>query len=276
MLLLALTGCLEEGIDGCPDNIRLTFLHGDSSERFDREIGNDVQLFLYQDDHLYSATRIPYEQIKGGKEFIMKKEVTGDMDIVAWAVPTGEENVEELPGLEKSATRSGQNIIMDIENGYHKSLGHLYLGTVEYKDTDITKESVFNVSMINSICQFTATMNPDESVKADNGIWTLQVTGIKSEMDLDLHPQGEDATVLAEMFLDSQTEILKTNMHGLLPSADDQYIAVNGYLDGELAFTVKTQHQAKPGEVIHLQVIRKSVVLSVNGWDIYDLVVDWM
>ncbi|MCD8260498.1 MAG: hypothetical protein LUD15_02565 [Bacteroides sp.] len=88
LLLLALglvgfSSCVKEEYEECPGYLRFTFVHEGSTQEYDGKIGNDVYLRIYKDNVLYSAGRIPYDKIKGGKEYLVQKEFTGEVDVVA-------------------------------------------------------------------------------------------------------------------------------------------------------------------------------------------------
>ncbi|MCC8153465.1 MAG: FimB/Mfa2 family fimbrial subunit [Tannerellaceae bacterium] len=281
ILALTFTSCLKEGNDGCPDYISLSFQSTKSGKTYDEVIGNDVHLRIYKDNVLHSAGIIPYEEIKGGKECRIRKEVTGDMDIIAWAIPAGEEFVGEIPEPAEDNSKRGEMLVMQAnsrsESDTYSSMGHLYLGTFNYYDTDISEAVRVDLPMQSCICQFTATLqgNPDIYTSGqEEKVW-FEIYGTKSGMDLDFNPQGGDAIIPVDLH-EYEDGILRTDMHGLLPSEDEQYISVKAYKGETHVFTVYTEYQSRPGDIIHIDVFSKSVTVYVNDWRIIDAPVDWI
>ncbi|MCC8155336.1 MAG: FimB/Mfa2 family fimbrial subunit [Tannerellaceae bacterium] len=279
ILALVCASCLKEGIDGCPDYMSLSFQYNKSGKNYDEAIGNDIHLRIYKDNVLHSSGVISYEDIKGGKEYRIRKEVTGDMDIIAWAVPAGEEFIGEIPEPAPDKSKKGEMLMMQSTSrgGNFESMGYLYLGTYNYYDTDITEGVRIEVPMMDCICQFTATLqgNPDIYTSDQKEPVWFEIHGTKSGMDLEFNPLGDDAVVPAELNED-ENGILRTQMHGLLPSDEGQLISVKAYKGDTHIFTVHTDHQSRPGDIIHLDVYGTTVVLYINDWRIMDASVDWM
>ncbi|MCD7935801.1 MAG: FimB/Mfa2 family fimbrial subunit [Tannerellaceae bacterium] len=278
--LLALTGCLEEGAGGCPSYLRLTFLHDRSAEEFDRVIGNDIHLLLYNNDVLESVRVIPYEVIAGGKDYLIRKEYTGTIDIVAFASPVSEPVVEPLPeygGLDK---KSESTIQMRSASQAHEyqSMGSIYLGVESYEEKDITRETVCPVSLINCISKVSVSVYAgDEFLLSDSSAPPrIELSGCKSNMNLDFEPGGDDVTIPAGLEYNSEKGCFESGVQGMLPSAADQYLTVQGYRGDTPLFVVRTDLQARPGAVIHIEIYRKTVVIEVDGWRIYDAIVEWL
>ncbi|MCD8041700.1 MAG: FimB/Mfa2 family fimbrial subunit [Tannerellaceae bacterium] len=271
IMILALTSCIYVD-EECPGYMKFTFQYDGTSEGYDETIGNDIHLRIYKDDVLYSTGIIPYENIKKGKEHRIRKDMTGEIDIVAWAVPTQEEFVGEIPTPSANQSKTDEVLAMKTSTRtttYHESMGELYLGTFTHQEDNILTDTEYAISMGDCISQFTAAIhNMPELYTAgqEETVW-LMVHGTKSEMDIQFNPQGEDAAVRTE-FIEYTEGIIKTDRHGLLPSAKDQYIKVDIYKGDEFRGTIKTQIQSIPGGRIHLDIYRSVVTISVDSWRI--------
>jgi len=280
IVLIALTGCLEEGIDGCPSYLRLTFLHDNSAEEFDRIIGNDIHLMIYKDDVLESIRIIPYEEIADGREHRIRKTVSGTIDVVAWASPVSDPNVEPLP--EYSVWDKKSSAVLQAKPATrareYLSMGSIYLGVETFQDNDITREVVCPVSLINCISKVTVSVFSDEGFGGENAEENMRIelSGSKNGMDLNFQPIGEDAMISASLEYNDVKGCFESGQQGLLPSADDQYLTVHGYRGETLSFIVRTDLQARPGSVFNIEIYRKTVMIEVDGWRIYDAVVEWL
>jgi len=127
--ILTLTACLQEGIEGCPDYIRLTFVYEKAGKGYDEVIGNDVHLRLYKDGIIFLDRIIPYGEIAGEKEYVIKKQVTGEIDVVAWAVPAKEEFVASIPEVPQSGSKFQEKVTIQprTRSRMYQSMGHLFL-----------------------------------------------------------------------------------------------------------------------------------------------------
>jgi len=129
------------------------------------------------------------------------------------------------------------------------------------------------------IAQFTATLHalPDSDVQEmdPQDLW-FDLYGTKAEMDIHFKPVGEDAIIQIPFIGRDEKGALQTAMHGLLPSEQEEYLTVKAYKKGVHLFTLTTQHQSSPGDIIHIDVYSKHVILQINDWRVMDASVEWI
>ncbi|MCC8142898.1 MAG: FimB/Mfa2 family fimbrial subunit [Tannerellaceae bacterium] len=276
LAILVLTSCIRDKVEDCPaaGYMVFTFHHEANEENYDEAIGNDVHLRIYRNNKLHSAGIIPYSQIKDGKEYRIKKEVTGEIDVVAWAALANEDFVAEIPAPSEDEMITGELLTMSpiTRATVYSSIGQLYLGTFTHEEEDLTAETAFPVNMNDCIAQFTATIHnvPEYYEPGQTETVWLEIEGTKSQMDIRFTPKGEDAIVMVEFTEIENNEILKTSKHGLLPSAQDQYLAVRVYRGDELQGTIYTEIQSRPGDRIHLDISRTTIQITVNDWRVFE------
>jgi len=282
VLLTALlcTSCLKDEVSDCTGYIRLSFLYDESVEGFDNQIGNDVHLRIYRNNILQSVGVIPYASISGGQEYLIRKEVTGEIDIVAWAIPSNEDFVGEIPSVSEDRSKTGELLTMSptTRGSLYRSTGLLYLGTMTHEETSLTGESAYRVGMRDCIAQFTAAIHnvPEYFMPGhEESVW-LVVEGTKSEMDIDFNPRGEDAEVYAEFTELAENHVIRTDRQGLLPSGEDQYLVVRIYRGEDYLGRIVTDIQSRPGDVIHLDIYRDRVTIQVNDWRVFEDTNSWL
>ncbi|MCC8134834.1 MAG: FimB/Mfa2 family fimbrial subunit [Tannerellaceae bacterium] len=274
VLAVTFTSCIKDEVNDCTGYLRLSFLYDGTAEGYDERIGNDIHLRIYRNNILHSAGIIPYERIAGGQEYLVRKEVTGEIDIVAWAIPSGEDWVGEIPTIAEDYSKTGELLQMQPRSrslSYH-SIGLLYLGTMTHDETNLTEETAYPVLMNDCVAQFTAAIHhvPDHYIPGqEKNIW-LTVHGTKSAMDIDFTPLGEDAIVYAAFTEKEEDGVIRTTRQGLLPSAEDQYLAVDIYRGDEYQGRIETDIQARPGDFIHLDIYRDRVTIYVNDWRVFE------
>ncbi len=278
LIAWTLTGCLDEGMDGCPSVISMSFTHNDSTQEFDDKIGNDIHLQIYKDDILFSAIVVPFEEVKGGRELEIRKEFIGDVDIVAWAVPSVSSMPGQIPDYLEGESKSNKILQLSgaTKSSNFEAMGDLFLGTVSYHDTDISRQTSYKVNFLNCICQFSVSVYDSELFQPGGETPAIEIYGSKSEMNLDFDPLGQDAIITAGMTYDETNKALRTGKQGLLPSAEDQYLSFTAFKGDTPVFTVETNHQSKPGSVIEVEIIRGGVILTVDGWRVFDAEINWL
>jgi len=272
-MILTLTSCLQEGSNGCPDFIRITFVHEGTTKGYDEVIGNDVDLRIYKNNIFYSRQIIPYEEIKGGNEYLIKKEFTGEVDIIAWAIPTREQLVGTIPDVPES----GEKIAQRVTN---RSIGHLYLGKVEYQDNDISQQVKVKLPMNDCIARFTAAFHTKtEELESEhpNAPTRIDIHGTTTEMDINFTPTGEEAVINVPFVEKDKNGVLRTAKHALLPAAtENTFLTIKAYKEDIHLFTITTNHIAQPGDNIHVDIYSKHVNILINDWRIFDQPIEWI
>lgn len=270
MLMLACTACLKEGDDGCPAYLSLSFAHNNSTREFDSEIGNDVYLHIYGDDIYHGTKFVPYSSIKGGREIQLRKEWSGEMDLVAWAIPSGSMDHGLIPGCDDGERKSAKVVGLNVKSGsVCHPMGDLFLGTIRDTDPQDVGGS-YRVSLTNCVCRVKVTVNGathffgSDPATADA---TLEIEGSKSQMTLDLTPCGDDAIVEGELTHKPSENSLTSDVMGLLPSADNQFLVVTAYRNGTPVFKVDTGEKSVPGATVNIEInMGVEAIIYVNGW----------
>lgn len=264
----------------CAGYMCFTFLHDESAEGYDEEIAGDVHLRIYQDNVLYDSGIVSYAEIRGGREYRVRKEVTGEIDIVAWAVPSLSEFTEKIPEVSEDKERTGELLVMEpaTRQGTYRSLGSLYLGTFTHDETSLTTETKYPISMKSCVAKFTATIhNVSELYEPgqQEEIYII-IHGSKAEMDVDLTPKGEDAPVAADFTEVLAPGIIKTKEHGLLPTAEGEYLSIEAYRDEEYHGRMTTDIRVRAGDIVHIDIYRHTVSVYINDWRVSEESIEWI
>jgi len=252
-----------------------TFHHEANREDYDAAIGNDIHLRIYKNNYLNFAGIIPYDRIEGGKEYRLLKEATGEIDVVAWAVPANEDHIIDIPTPSQDESITGELLtVQPITRAIaYNSVGRLYLGTSTYEENDLASETKVPVLMNNCVAQFSATIHnvPEYYEPGQTETVWLEIAGTKSQMDIHFTPKGDDAVIMAEFTEKDDNGILNTNKHSLLPSADDQFLEVKVYRGDEYQGMIYTDIQSRPGDIIHLDIYRNTITITVNDWRVFEI-----
>lgn len=271
IVALLFTGCIAENMDDCGGVLNLTFSHGNSTEEFDHIIGNDVRVYLYKEDKLHQVVEVPYEKIKGGQKYRIRKTFSGKMDIAAWAIPQNGKP-EMIPDKEEHAFFS-TSTLKHREQTYADQLSvcepldDLFLGVVSAQDESLSTESNYLISMRNTVCKVNvfAESTLFESVEA-KGDPLIHLGGCSRGATLALKPFGEEVCIKTGFNEVDKEGLISTNPIGLMPSCENKTISVTAFKGNTELFRINTEEFSEPGKEITIIIKGMTAEIKVNGW----------
>jgi hypothetical protein len=291
----ALSGCIKEDT-WCPTMyvsfaLQDDFLKGD----FDSRIGNDVLLYIFQDDILTCSRSIPYDSIAGGKSYAIPKTpaMLGDVKLVAWAVKRDVMDQYHDSRLEIHNERHS-NYAMDtrFEDQFvtQSMLGEYYtpihydrylgvtepIGEITWKEHshhDVVLQPATGRIIVNIT-------DPGNLFGNTEGESHVVVNGVMSKMNLNKEGIGTRAAVRTALNETSAATRAAggpthtTDMFGVLPSKSGQTLSIeimNGTqrLETLSVYTDDNLHQSiEAGDLLVFDYTLKSstFTLTVGNW----------
>ncbi|MCD7978710.1 MAG: FimB/Mfa2 family fimbrial subunit [Tannerellaceae bacterium] len=281
LTVLLLSACIRENRDDCDALIRLYFTYEHSISDFDSKVANEVHLQIYQNNILIDTDIIPYEAIKGGKEYVLENYATGNYQLVAWAVPADDDDVCDIPEAAVGDDFSDGSLDLSrnlIYTNYYDPIGNIFLG--EESATIVSDESsLHEVSLEPCICRVWFTVyNSDllmETRATAQGPW-IALSGTRSRMSIGRISGGEESTIYKDLTYDPSTATLVSGKMGVLPGSENQYLSVDFHMQDDRIARVNTTHRATAGDEIHITwTLGAELEVLVNGWRVKDATVTY-
>lgn len=279
VLLLGLTSCLKEGTDGCDagdGNLTLTFSHNGSVAELDGDIGNDIYLLFYKDGTLHSTLIVPFPSIEGGTPYQMQIPFTGQMDLVAFAVPQGG-NTLNIPQPSAGARLSDLVIQLPATaSPTYGDIGELFMGRVSDQINE-TGTASYEVSMRSVVCKVKVNIIDADLYTGSypGGDPSLEILGTVDKMNIDLQPAAgySEATVATGVLQTDVNNYYTTGRFlGLLAGVPGQTIVVKSYSGDTYAFTVDTGETAVPRSEIIINIyVGFHAQIIVDGWEVAEV-----
>lgn len=277
---LLLSSCIREDRDDCPADLRLVFTFNSNPTRFDDRIRNDILLHVYNEDLYYTELVIPYSEISGGREYRVKKTLTGNIGLVAWSVPSSDNDTGRIPACREGERMSEKCIRMELNDDMScQSMGGLFVGPHNYYDGDLRSENLQVIELQDAVCRVTVSILGFEDPAASRGTVpdAVEISGFKRGMTISGDPEGDDGTVSSELDYFAEDRAFKTGTIGLMPSGEDQFLQVTVSGDGGPLLRVSTDQRSVPGYNIDLVITKNfGVELYVNGWRNKNATIEWM
>ncbi len=230
---VALTACFNQNQDGCPADMYLTFDVDDSYEpsTYDARIANDVMLYIFKDERVVSGTLIPYDKISGKKDYVIRKDAdhSGHLDIVAWAVPAGQ-NPSCIPQLSIGDDLSDIYRTLQPTRTDDCCATTLDLQVKRKQSTEaVDEETRHNLGLNYSDCRMEVRITDNDNVLSQPGSNPeVCVYGTMTSMDMDMKGVGNAAAVHSDLNCPSDDAVnFTTGRFGVLPSANGQVVSVN-------------------------------------------------
>lgn len=234
--------------------MRLRFVLDDEfvpGGNYDSRIGNSVSLYIFKDKVLTFSRVIPYEEIKEGREYVIRKTeaTSGNLDMVAWAVPAGGNNalIPVYAMGDKFEQQTVRLEAMTRADLYKPILGDRFLSTVEAVEK-IDRPSSHTFQMQYGMCRIRVNIIDETGVFARPGAAPcVLLDGVMSQMNLQKKGVGPEATVETALSCESGDNInFSTGDFGVLPSADWQTVSVRIVCAGEVVATLTVPKENLP------------------------------
>ena len=230
------TGCLDENTIGCPDDMRLVFYLSDiyePSANYDSKVGNDITLYIFKDKRLTYKNVIPYSEIEGGKEYVIRKtpDISGNLELIAWAVPKPR-LVSGIPDYQIGYLFDDQLIsyvATRAETHFVPLEYDIHLGSASAVEP-IDAATTHSINMLYAPCRVEVRIRDiDDILEASTSGNDMHVLtqGVMSQMNLRKQGVGSTAIVNAPLSCPSgDGENYTTGRFGVLPSAAGQTVSV--------------------------------------------------
>jgi hypothetical protein len=266
------------------------FLEGN----FDSRIGNDVLLYIFQDDILTYSHLIPYDSIAGGISYAIPKTpaILGNVKLVAWAVKrdvmdqyhdTRLEIHNERHSIYEAGSRFGDQFVTQsmLGENYIPIHHERYLGVTESRNVTWEQHSNHTVTLKSATGRIIVNItDPGNLFNNTEGEPHVIVEGVMSKMNLELQGSGNRAKVRTDLFETSASTRAvtgathTTELFGVLPSESGQTLNVhimNGTqrLETLRVYTDDKLHQSvESGELLVFDYTLKSstFTLTVGNW----------
>jgi len=231
-------------------------IHEPSAD-YDSHVGNDIALYIFKDKELTYSNLIPYAEIEGGKEYVMRKtpETAGNLEFVAWAVPRTKE-AASVPSYQVGDLFYDQFIShMVTRAGTHYD--HLeydvHLGTKSSVEA-IDVPSTHMINMLYAPCRVEVRIRDVDNIlqasTPGNDMHVL-VHGVMSQMDLRKQGVGAQAVVSVPLLScpseeEEEGERFVTERFDVLPSANGQNVSVQVISNNRVAVTLTIPQGSLP------------------------------
>lgn len=278
VMMLAATGCLREGTEGCPACMNLVFTHAGTTAGFDSRIGNGVELQIYYGGVWHSTRIIPYERIANGRKYSFRKTKSERVQLIAFAVPHGGDE-RLIPQASEGMRFDEQSVRMAdavrsraIEQILPKD-GDIFVGILDIEEP-FEKESTHEVPMRDVMCRVNVilegavqfhTMFPASEP-------SIGLLGTSRSMIVS-NGQREATEVEVLSALTEEENNLETPVMRVLPSPDGvETLSVNFFKDRDvLAFPVfETDEIAEADKditiIYRLSGTTLTITLEIDGW----------
>lgn len=234
LLAVSFTCCFDDDYTGCPDYMTLSFYLDDDHVpgTYDTRIGNGVRLHFFKDERLVSSLEIPYAEIQAGKEYTIRKteDMSGDLDLVAWAVPVGKP-LQYIPSAALGDRMEDHCLSMEpfarAAEYHNPKLCDIYLGRVSTGEA-VDEPTSHRVAMIYAGCRITVNVTDEREVLDDNS--EICVNGTMSRMNMWKEGVGEEALVYVDLECSSAgSQDYSTEQFCVLPSPAGEELSVSIY-----------------------------------------------
>jgi hypothetical protein len=278
---------VDDVLGGCPADMLVSFHVNDLHEAgdFDERIGNDVLLYIFQDNVCVERMVVPYSEIAKGKSYVIRKteQISGNLQMVAWAVPKNG-NASVLPSWQIGAPLGSTDISLETlgDAGHYAAVNNnLYLGTLSVNEK-INEPTSYSIGMNYSYCRVEVHITePTGSILNVPEGAGIHVLGSKSGMNMQLLGTGANAVVVTDLKNPNSDGIhFTTGRFGIFPSAEGETIRIEIYAgDARVAIlNVPRENMPKGAEAGGLLVFEYEInsgyfFLTVNGYrvNIYDV-----
>ena len=236
---MLMTGCLKEGEGDCSAKMTLSFHLQDDyvPGTYDTRIANDVQLYVFSNDKCVASQLIPYSAIQAGGKYTMQKtrEMDGQIDLVAWAVPNagtvpGLKTLPAIPGCNIGNTLDTQDIVLSptrAAGDYQSAPMELYLGEDSFQEALMTPSN-HDITMIHAACRVEVDITDNGSLGGPAAAPGVRVSGGMTEMNVQKEGLGAPAIVDAALTNPSgDGKAYTTGFFGILPSTAGQTVSVD-------------------------------------------------
>ncbi|MDR2815322.1 MAG: FimB/Mfa2 family fimbrial subunit [Proteiniphilum sp.] len=274
---LSSCSAIDDDLSGCGADMQVSFYVDDRFEAgdFDARIGNDVLLYIFQNDICVEKDTVPYSQIAQGGSYTIHKtdQISGNLQMVAWAVPANATDADVVPAW-PLGYRFGSG---EISLQSHTRLGfyapitkQLYLGMLAVDNEKINEPTSHPIGMNYSYCRVEVRItDPSGSVLSTSGVADVHVLGSMSRMNRQLQGTGDRATVLKELGNPSNDSVsYTTGRFGILPSSSGETISIEIYAGDVRIATLTGPNGAEAGGLMIFEYTldTDSFTLIVDGY----------
>lgn len=236
LAVLTLSSCFNMNKDGCPADMHLTFSVEDPYEdgTYDSRLATDVMLYIFKDKRVVSKTLIPYENISNGKPHTIRKDQTtsGNLDIIAWAVPASGGDPTSIPQLSMGDNLSDvYRQLVPLSRAVsdcHPSMCMLHVARKTTREA-IDSETRHNLGLNYSDCRVEVRVTDNNFILSQPGCDPkVMIRGTMTRMDMDFKGCGDEAIVHNKLLCPSaDSRNYSTGRIGLMPSAEGQTLSVD-------------------------------------------------
>lgn len=282
-MVLSCIGCTHEGPhSGCEGSLNLLFTCDGNVADFDRLVGSDVELYLYDSEGKWiERLHIPYESIGGGRLYPLQWRHTGDMRLLAWTLSGKEDAGKKSPvfiGEENYATArfSMGERAAGQPSGYHGSRQELFLESVPFT-WNLLEDRILHVDVKKQLCSVFVTIEEGKSFATQySGELSVNIYGSSGSYKVAEGKQGGDRVVVGDTFsyVPDRDEYIAENKvmpASTDPATDLEDNIVVTLLEGGIArLSVDTEIKAQRDMQIYV-VIRPTkleAVITVGSWQI--------
>ena len=285
LLALLLTGCLKEGASDCSATMTLSFYLQDNyvPGTYDTRIANDVQLYVFSNNKCVASTLIPYSAIQAGGKYTMQKtkEMDGQLDLVAWAVPNagrvpGIRNIPAIPNYSINELLSNEDLSLSpstsVVGDYQSAPMELYLGTDSFQEPLLTP-STHDIPVIHAACRVEVNITDNGTLSGHVANAFVRTSGGMTMMNTQKTGLGAPATVDAALTCPSGNGTdYTTGFFGILPSTAGQKVSVD-VMNGNtklVTLTVPTDNLPRGAEAGGLMIFEYTLgqtwfTVTING-----------
>ncbi|MCD8176773.1 MAG: FimB/Mfa2 family fimbrial subunit [Tannerellaceae bacterium] len=263
---LLFNGCIFQDPEDCEGTICFEFRYKNNQELFDQVIASDIYFHLYHEEIVKTMLVLPFDIIKGGRTYGIRKEQTGEMEVIAWAVPATETISGEIPQAANGSRKEEAKIeIQPIQGGLYKPLDFLHRGSARWTETELTGNTGITVSLTPAVSRLRVILYDEGTYTPENSPG-IEVAGLQKELTIDLEPTGADIVIDGSLHLAYEENQWHTGWICLPPSAAGKTLSVKVIPAGQTGFTVYTTYESVAGDDIVLEIKGKLVRFFVNGW----------
>jgi len=203
---------------------------------YDTKVANDVTLYIFKDNRLTYSNIIPYSEIAGGKEYVLRKtpEISGNIELIAWAVPP-HRDLAFIPEyrfgdlFDDLFKRMEVDLSTRAETRYKPLFYDIHMGNATSVEA-IDEPTRHMINMLYAPCRVEVRLHDQlgaiDVSQPDKPPYVL-VHGVMSQMNLRKQGTGEPAVVNVPLICsDVDDERYHTGRFGVLPSSEGQIVSV--------------------------------------------------
>lgn len=232
-MTILFSGCLPEGNSGCPGYLTVSFDLDDEYEEgnFDSRIGNDIVLYVFRDGKCLQRLTVPYDEVRGGKEYRFRKSLRmhGDLHIVAWTVSSEKGDSGSIPDWVENDQLEYLRLEMPARTGASDCMptaNELYMGMETFYEK-VDSSSARPISLQHVACRVEVNVS-DATATLSSAASRIALYGSMTAMDMWKNGVGEEAVVHTQLRCpDGNGKDYTSGRFGILPSAQYQTIAVD-------------------------------------------------